>query len=466
MLWQLNLLLCLFFYCFNIPLNSHPSDRNQDRSLADNGLNNNYLTGHTHNGGKLVREYHHLHEYYRNQTADLSLRSLSWMTYYEVNGLKNQDIVIIITSTAVGDGRYLRQRIIQSARTWAKLLANVFVVLEDSTESRFYFRHCHLMDFPSFTTFKCPHEPYYVLTRNCTNEYYAANGICCKVDESIQFLKTIKQELVAHMKYIVFTDDDTYWRVDQLMFWLSFVDKHVDPSIPIVGNGVQSIVGSQRLLPRNKGVFHVDGCKEIFTNGWYQPVLINRRAFDIFSASTSSYSIRSVCREFDISQDLGLGILFWLFQFYHIYMPGIYTNPSQKGLSALKPDLMAIHAVRGIHEDYCNGDKWPKHLRYNQHMMTGCGKLDTPTPSHNIHQTLSMYDVWNWFAINGTTVLVGSNDDDREIFEWIIQNSSTKPVLVHLSGYNTTKHSKQYNITDRWVPFTLKDCDKPGSIVN
>jgi hypothetical protein len=465
MLNQVGCVILLLLYLSIFQANPQTKDNNLDKSSLGSDHDVTYRIHHGPGSSKPARKYHHVHDYYRNLSS--SFRTLSWMNYYEVDGLINQDIVMIITSTATSDGKYLRQRVIQSARTWVRLLKNVFVVMEDSVESRFYFRNCQMIDYSSFTTFKCPHEPYYILTRNCTNEYYAANGICCKVDESIQYLMTVKSKLVSHMKYLIFADDDTYWRVDQLMSWLSFIDKRIDPNVPIVGNGVQSMLGKQRLLPRNKGVFHIDGCKEIFTNGWYQPVLLNRRAFDMIAASTASYSIRSVCREFDISQDLGFGIFFWLFQFYHVYIPGIYTNPNQKGYAALKADLMAIHAVRGIHEDFCNGEHWPSHLRYNQHMMTGCGKPDTATPQHDIHLSLSMYDAWNWFAANGSNVLIGSNDEDKEIFEWIIEaNGSVKPVLVHLSGYNTTRHSQQHNITDKWVPFTRQDCAIPGVIMN
>lgn len=93
-----------------------------------------------------------------------------------VNGLKNEDIVMMITSTAKGCGYYLRNRVIPSSRTWMKLLINVYVIIEDNPAVRFMMRHCQLIDYPSFTLFKCHNEPHYVLTRHCTDDYYDGPG--------------------------------------------------------------------------------------------------------------------------------------------------------------------------------------------------------------------------------------------------------------------------------------------------
>lgn len=409
------------------------------------------------------RQFYHLHDLYHNRSKQ-SLRYIQWNTYEVVNGFRNQDLLIIITTTAVNNGQYLRERIIPSSRTWMRLLVNVIVIIEDTVDSRFYLRHCNLIEHQYFTSFKCPHEPLYVLTRNCTDAYYESDGICCKVDEAMQYLVSVRAELFSSLRYVMLADDDTYFRVDQLLNWLSYVDKRVDSNLPIVGNGIPSIKPKDK--EELRGVFHIEGCKEILTNGWYQPVLMNRKAISIISNATFDYGIRETCRIFDCSQDLGLGIFFWMHSFYHLYIPGVYTNPNKKGYAALKPDLMIIHAVKYLPEDGCDGRSWSHAMRYNQHMMTGCGRIDNQSPAHDIHRSISMYDVWNWFAINGSAIPIGVNDEDMEIYEWIDANGTTVPLLQQLEGYDTTAHSKKYDLHKKWHPFTLKHCAIRGKIKN
>lgn len=54
----------------------------------------------------------------------------AWMALETVDGLRNEDVVVFITSTTNGNDHFLWDRIIPSARTWMKLFANVFVVVE------------------------------------------------------------------------------------------------------------------------------------------------------------------------------------------------------------------------------------------------------------------------------------------------------------------------------------------------
>jgi hypothetical protein len=48
----------------------------------------------------------------------------------EVNGLRNTDVAVLITSSTNNAQKYLWERIIPSARTWMRLFVNVFVVVE------------------------------------------------------------------------------------------------------------------------------------------------------------------------------------------------------------------------------------------------------------------------------------------------------------------------------------------------
>ena len=98
-----------------------------------------------------------------------------------------------------------------------KQLVHVYVMLEDTFESRFLFRHCQRFEGTHHTYFQCPNEaPMYVLTRKCSAEYYVAASACCKVDEAIMFLVTSQPEVYRIMQFVLQGDDDTYWRVDQV----------------------------------------------------------------------------------------------------------------------------------------------------------------------------------------------------------------------------------------------------------
>ena len=71
-----------------------------------------------------------------------------------------------------------------------------------------------------------------------------------------------------------------------------------------------------------------------------------------------------------------------------------------------------------------------------------------------------VYDVWNYFAVNGTDlVLSGPNAPD-----WYNDGGTWKPIVSYLVGYNTTQHSRDHNLTKEWADFGLNDCKKKGTI--
>ena len=166
------------------------------------------------------------------------------------NRLANDEVVMIIRSTYKKHGMYMRDRIIPSSRTWMRGLINVFVVLEDTFEVRSYLRwvamtirhwypiplltypfilpirHCTEIESTDTSSFSCPNdEPIYVLTRNCTEGYYGGDALCCKFDAAINFITSASNMAVYQkMKFLIETDDDTFWRVDQLLRWLHVVD--------------------------------------------------------------------------------------------------------------------------------------------------------------------------------------------------------------------------------------------------
>lgn len=118
------------------------------------------------NGAKLGREHHGQRHHMRD----------SFKGQEEVDGLRNDEVAVLITSTAKESGAFIRDRIIPSARTWMQDFMHVFVVIEDTFEVRFQMRQCEVKDYEHYTAFECLGEATYVMSRVCTNEYYGAAG--------------------------------------------------------------------------------------------------------------------------------------------------------------------------------------------------------------------------------------------------------------------------------------------------
>ena len=380
-----------------------------------------------------------------------------WQILAEVNGVKNQDVAILVLSTGKDDESYLRDRILPSARTWMRFFANVFVIEEDNFKQRTVLRHCSMENFPHFTTFSCHNEPTYVLTRKCTNEYYGAKGPCCKMDEIVNYL-TENTALWSHLKYVFHCDDDTFFRPDQVMKWLSIVEKSgISDKLPLVGN-----VDHSRHDLGNPGVWHITECKEIHTLGWYQPMFLNKKALDLIAVAAKDYGHQDECRHFEVTLDVGFGVIAWLYGLHHIKIPGTEINPGHLGQQIFNPHQMIVHGIRHIGEDDCNGEKWPDEVKYDQLSATGCGRLDKPGPFHNKDHDADMYDAWLYFATHGQDVQMNAGENG------LIQNPNNATEIIPdtqiLSGYSTTSHARKYDITKKWHEFALSDCNPKGSI--
>jgi hypothetical protein len=360
-------------------------------------------------------------------------------------------------------------------------------------------------------------EPTYVLTRECSNTYYHADGICCKLDEVINFVANENSELFAHTKFLVEADDDVYFRPDQVMRYLAAVENSGINHLPIVGN--TRVVTPETTKQHYESLGNGQGgtgdvwsykktcCTEVDQAGWYEPFFLNRAALLKLRHSTSKFGIRDTCRAFDLSQDVALSIYFWLFELYRIYFPA--HGSVTKGSSEFPENTLGIHAVKhrtmpgGQHgwEDECQPEegKWPQWLRYNQTLAVGCGSVDTPNPNHDLSKgPPDMYDVWKWYQAHPSEVAVGvpgvnnwatvrvtvpgdgpvdcSNFDttsipfDQLIYKGLVNATATGdglttcamtiPVLGKLVGYQFTPHGKRNggNMTTNWVPFTPKDC--------
>jgi hypothetical protein len=247
-----------------------------------------------------------------------------------------------------------------------------------------------------------------------------------------------------------------------MMRWLSLVEKAGYQDLPLIAN----LEHSRDYDPNRKGgIYHIRGCEDVISNGWYQPLMLNKMAVERMRVSTASHGTRQTCLNFELSQDAGIGIFAWIHQLYHIKMPGVALNEHHKGVDVFKPHQMIVHGIKHGNKDDCEGHKeWPKHLRYDQNMSIGCGKLDTPHPYHDPNKIADMYDAWNYFAKNGKNVEVGHNGVNDFVEVQVGDQTKVVPKVVKLPGYENTEHSKKHNITEKWAPFTLKDCKYPGKI--
>ena len=227
-------------------------------------------------------------------------------------------------------------------RTWMKMFANVFVIIEgldsvyllicpvflpvsifcdieiDTFAVRYSMRHCVISDFIFYTSFDCPNEPTFILSRNCTNEYYGANGPCCKVDDGINYLVNDRPKLFEHIKFILHCDDDEYWRADQTLKWLAAVQSSGINHFPIIANGDPYTV-----RPLNAGLWGWDNCKEVKSGGWYQPMMINHAALEKMGRAVRAYGLKATCRGFDVTHDVGVGPFAWQLGLNHIFIPAI-----------------------------------------------------------------------------------------------------------------------------------------------
>jgi hypothetical protein len=370
------------------------------------------------------------------------------------------NVVVIVTSTGGGGGQYLRQRIIPSARTWMAMLPHVYVILEDTFELRYDFRQCNMTENTdvSMTSFTCPGEPTYLLARKCTDDYWGAPGLCCKIDAALYFLTSAESQAAVYrdMKYLIQSDDDMFWRSDQLMRWLNLVERGPHTDLPLCANSEAPGEGSV-------GVMHVEGCEEIHTNGWYQPIMMNKAAVDRVREGVSKYGITDTCKAFAVSQDIGLGVFFWIHQLYHITMPGINQNVNHYGSSVFHPQQLAVHSIK---DDECGGEpkRWSKKLRYDQEVVLGCGKVDFNLPGHNETEMASMYDAYNWYKAHGKDIATGVDQKYEHMSFYNIQTGerTSYPYMNQLQGYETTAHAKQYDVTKEWRAFTVEDCKIKG----
>eukprot|EP00601_Ochromonadales_sp_CCMP2298_P004729 CAMPEP_0173191912 /NCGR_PEP_ID=MMETSP1141-20130122/13142_1 /TAXON_ID=483371 /ORGANISM="non described non described, Strain CCMP2298" /LENGTH=506 /DNA_ID=CAMNT_0014116141 /DNA_START=33 /DNA_END=1553 /DNA_ORIENTATION=+ len=425
----------------------------------------------------------------------------AWKQYAVVDGLRNEEVVMVVTSTSTHGEKLLRERIMASSRTWMRMFANVVVVIEDSFPIRFAMRNCQLIDSPLLTAFKCHNEPIYVLSRTCTDEYYGAAGPCCKVDDALNWIVNVQKELFGHIKFLLHCDDDMYWRPLQTLRWLASVQKSGANRYPLIAN-------LQFGDKDNKGVWMIKGCDEVRTTGWYQPLMLNHAMLQKMAAALASYGTRDTCKNFDVTHDIGVGVLAWMFRPFHLQMPNTIGNGDHQGYKVMKPTDMAMHYIKHMDSEKCDGkEKEWNAVRYKQNVVLGCGDVDQPSPGHDKNQRADMYDAMKYYQEHGVNITLEKvGENDYILGHVVISDGSVKhildednielmpdgrfrtpsgqfrtvegvmvgleegerveqrviPKLLALVGYDTTAHSKEHDVTKQWAAFSLKDCSPPG----
>ena len=238
-------------------------------------------------------------------------------------------------------------------------------------------RSCEALETAHFTSFSCLNEPVYLLSRNCTNSYYGAAGPCCKVDDMIHYLVNDRPELFRSIQFVLHSDDDEYWRGDQVLRWLAALFHSGINHLPIVANN-DGFRKSER--QNGRGVWSWQNCSEILTGGWYQPMMLNRAALKVLARYSKHYGLRQTCKAFDVTHDVGMGPFVWLLGMNHLAIPGLtLTNFGRHvPLSDAWSKRLAVHGVKHYKdEDFCDDElKWPHAERFNQSLVIGCGTME------------------------------------------------------------------------------------------
>jgi hypothetical protein len=327
------------------------------------------------------------------------------------------------------------------------------VVVEDTAVTRMMLRYCHMADGLLYTTFDCPGEATYLLTRNCTEQYYVAIGICCKVDSALDYLIYDNLELYKKIEYAFVIDDDEFIRLDQLFRWIYLLDDANINTLPIVGN---SYGGSNA----DGGVWHQKRCSNVHTMGWYQPMMLNKKAIEVVSTSIKAQGITQTCLAFEASQDVSIGVWAWQHELYHIHIPRS-RSPGHGELKNMDPRSVFVHGIRHSKSDKCDGgeeEEWKQtRIRYNQTIMVGCGSIDQAVPTHDRNRHMDMYDVWNYYAVNGSDISFYKNYED-DLSDWTRVNGHWNLDITKLEGYNKTDHYQKYKSSGEWKSFSPRDC--------
>lgn len=228
-------------------------------------------------------------------------------------------------------------------------------------------------------------------------------------------------------------------------------------------------------------------------------MMLNKEALKRMSLASAAYGLTETCRNFDVSQDVGIEAYVWLFGVYHVWMPNVEINGNHLGLKVFRPKQLLVHGLKQ-NQEHCRHReeaKWPEEERYNQKVVIGCGDIGHKGPFHDSVRQASMYDAFEYFREHGEDAEYGKEGE----YEWQktkvtiyprksegekvkikeilkgnerIENGKYNgdevvelviPRLQFIDGYEKTTHAKTHDIVNKaWAGFTLNDCAPPGKI--
>jgi len=378
----------------------------------------------------------------------------------------------------------------------------------DTFQVRFAMRHCLEVDYARYTTFKCHHEPYYLLAHNCSRVPHTPDERRdCKLDESLDYLHNGPKSLLDSTKHALFTGDDTYIRPDQLVRWLQSVEQSGVSLYPIIASA-DAKLSRPSGLPGNKG------CKEIHTRRYEMPFIMNQALLRLLGPAAAAYGIQTITKNFSTTYDFAVGVLAWMFGAYHMLIPAVNQNLLQRGVLALRPTDMMVYHVRHADGERCDdgpNHKWQPHQKYVQSVVIGCGDLSQAAPRHAPIDRANMYDAWDYFKKHGADIKLNhagvngyydalvivdkTNNTWRHLlyettswnsglYEWhtyltdyvfLLNGTRHKlidadqlamkvvPRLIPLRGYGETSHCAKNSVQHKdWKPFGIQDCSPSG----
>lgn len=255
------------------------------------------------------------------------------------------------------------------------------IIKTDTFVTRHQFRHCIDINLTNYTLFQCKHEPYYLLVRDCSTEGYEMHqfqelssrsytaGLCCKVNHMFKFVyevqaatsnasvnvtehnKNIKSDrnsnnnntstiisstsntkhyqqlfkTLSNIQYYLQIDDDVYIVAKQLLTFLARVEQSNINHLAWIANNQYNNDDSRGIL------YFKSGCKEMKLFGAYQPVLLNKQAMLRVATGMQQSALVDICKTFRVPQSVALGIVAWLYELQHMFLPGVEMNFDSEG---------------------------------------------------------------------------------------------------------------------------------------
>jgi hypothetical protein len=273
-------------------------------------------------------------------------------------------------------------------------------------------RHCQITDYEKYTTFACHHEPTYLLIHSCTRP--SAPGCNCrKVDASINFLVHTRAKQLADTDHVLFTDDQTYWRPDQLLRWLAAVQRSGVDKFPTIATAEPEHQPQQVEPPSHSNWLFGPSAKCVVSQPdgtGYQHALLNYALLVQVVNATAAFTVPDTCRNQGTSYNTALQMLAAQYQAYHLTIPGINLNTLHRGVAILSPTDLAVQHVLHAPKEHCDSAQdngWRPQDRIKQNIAIGCGDIGQPSPRHNKLDGATMYDTWEFFQVHGRDLPFG-----------------------------------------------------------